>query len=160
MEQVKSKTKKPPMKADKAINDPLLYAAKLVIETFKTPARFISFMSSALWWNYWYRTENNLHNTSADPFILMNNFMNYIGCPWIEGGDGIPERIAEALRDGIADAWEGRAFQEDSFRFIESWGAYSSNSGSMDFLEENKKLLALVKIGEYIVMYKYPNRNN
>jgi len=156
MQRKVSKKKPSRQSTQVAESSPLISAAKEIVNTFQSPVRFIEFMSEALWFNWWARSESKQTDKTDDPFIVVNNFFRYVSCAWVKGGEDAIEEIARAVED-TADEWEGRTVQTDFYNIFASWALYSANSGCSKPSEDVAKLLALVHVGQCIRVHQYPN---
>jgi hypothetical protein len=103
-------------------------AAEQIVETFKTPAEFLQFLTDALGWVYDYGISVGDSHPGETHFILRDMISN-IAIPWFLGG----EKFIHEMTGGIGEiACETREefYLDDAKYVIKAYGRFIAETGS------------------------------
>jgi len=109
--------------------DLLIKAAKVVIDTFKTPDEFLHFITDALGWVYDYGISVGDSHPGETHFIL-RRVIEEIAIPWLIGGGEFMSNMADGVRE-IDFETKDEFYLDDVKYIIKAYGYYIAGTGCL-----------------------------
>lgn len=143
--------KNKPVKVKKTTGEKkyLIEGTNQFIQTVKSPALLLEFVSESLWWM---DLLNKEEKTFADSFNSILVIQNIIG-PWFAGGPDVVEKIADGLKE-IESRSGSQGFNNYISNLIQGLGISSKNGIYSDIDRYLATISAMIRLGLSIREYE------
>lgn len=136
-------------------NDPLIKAAKVITDTFKSPIEFLHFLNDALGWVYDYGIAAGDSHPGETHFIL-RQFVQEIATPWLIGGEDVLSNMA----DGVGEVASVTSFSDPlaNVKYLiraNTWFCSEMGSSNLDLaMLDAEGIICLMTVASCIHQYQ------
>lgn len=131
----------------------LIEGANVLIKGFKTPAKFLSFLTDAL---YWTSIEGVSQEKGADSTFFLRIILNEVLQRWISNDEKLDEKISAGLKE-VESSLGFDEYNDQMAIVLKGLGASISEGCPLkEYLDECfNGVTTMLEVGECIQTYKY-----
>jgi hypothetical protein len=150
-------TKKTTIQKSETSERHLIKAAEVLIKGFKTPEKFLFFLTQAL---YWIGIEGVSEEKGADQTFFLRIILNEVLQQWISNNERVNEKIAVGLKE-VKDCFGYKEYNEQMTIILKGLGASIQDGCPFKkYLDEYfKGITIMLEVGQYIQAYEYEIHN-